>query len=78
MVTNDQRSPYGVYVAKKRTILQSPYGGRKDPTIKKSSRHRTVTGEVMYYLKFHGARMAFCRVTDGKLTSAGHRTVDLL
>jgi len=28
-----------------------------------------------YYLKFHGARTAFGRVIEGKITSAGHRTV---
>jgi len=28
-----------------------------------------------YYLKFHGARTAFCRVIEGKMTSTGHRTV---
>jgi len=28
-----------------------------------------------YYIKFHGARTAFCRVIDKKLTSAWHRTV---
>jgi len=28
-----------------------------------------------YYLKFHGARTAFGRVIEGKMTSAGHRTV---
>ena len=28
-----------------------------------------------YYLKFHGACTAFRRVTKGKITSAGHRTV---
>jgi len=27
-----------------------------------------------YYLKFHGARTAFGRVMEGKMTSAGHRT----
>ena len=27
-----------------------------------------------YYLKFHGARTAFCWVIEGKMTSAGHRT----
>jgi len=26
-----------------------------------------------YYLKFHGARTAFCRVIEGTMTSAGHR-----
>jgi len=29
----------------------------------------------MYYLKFYGARTAFGRVIEGKMTSAGHRTV---
>ena len=28
-----------------------------------------------YYLKFHGTRTAFVRVIEGKMTSAGHRTV---
>ena len=28
-----------------------------------------------YYLKFHGAHTAFGRVIEGKMTSAGHRTV---
>jgi len=27
------------------------------------------------YLKFHGARTAFGRVIEGKITSAGHRTI---
>ena len=26
------------------------------------------------YLKFHGARTAFCRVIEGKMASVGHRT----
>ena len=25
--------------------------------------------------EFHGARTAFCRLIEGKLTSAGHRTI---
>ena len=28
-----------------------------------------------YYLKFHGARTAFGRVDEGKMASAGHRSV---
>ena len=28
-----------------------------------------------FYLKFHGARTAFGRVNEGKMTSAGHHTV---
>ena len=28
-----------------------------------------------YFLKFHGARTAFCRVIEGKMASVGHRTV---
>ena len=31
--------------------------------------------KFMYNFKFHGARMAFGRVNEGKMTSAGHRTV---
>ena len=31
--------------------------------------------KLRYYLKFHGACTAFGRVNEGKMTSAGHRTV---
>jgi len=30
---------------------------------------------LRFYFKFHGARTAFGRVNEGKMTSAGHRTV---
>jgi len=59
MVTNHLRAPYGVYFTQNRT------------SICQYLRHRTVS----YYLKLNGARTAFCRVIEGKMTSTGHRTV---
>jgi len=56
--------------------VRCPAGGRKN---------RTILYHVLdivrcpvnfrYYLKFHGARTAFGRVIEGKITSDGHRTV---
>ena len=80
MVTNHIRSPYGVYFTKTRTILRSPYGAR--PAAERIVRFLVKFLDIVrcpvkfrYYLKFHGARMTFGRVNEGKITSAGHRTV---
>ena len=80
MVTNHLRAPYGVYFTKNRTILRSPYGAR--PAAGKIVRFFINFLDIVrcpvkfrYYLKFHGARTAFGRVNEGKVTSAGHRTV---
>jgi len=78
MVTNHLRAPYGVYFAKKRTILRRPYGARL-------AAGRNVQFFIIFldivrcpvkfrsYLKFHGARTAFGRVIEGKITSYGAR-----
>jgi len=80
MVKNRLRAPLGVDFTKYRTILRRPYGAR-------SAAGRIVRFSIdfldivrcpvkfRYYLKFHGARTAFGRVNEGKMTSAGHRTV---
>jgi len=80
MVTNHLRAPYGVYFTKKRTILRGPYGAR--PAAGRIVRFFIICLDIVrcpvnlrYYLKFHGARTAFGRVIEGKVTSAGHRTV---
>ena len=80
MVTNHLRAPYGVYFTKNRTILRSPYGAR--PAAERIVRFFIYFSDIVrcpvnfrYYLKFHGARTAFGRVNEGKMTSAGHRTV---
>jgi len=81
MVTNHLRTPYGVYFTKKnRTILRRPYGAR--PAAGRIVRFFIIFLDIVrcpvkfrYYLKFHGARTAFGRVTEGKITSAGHHTV---
>ena len=44
-------------------------------TIKSHFRHRAVPGEVKVLLKQLCARTAFCRVTEDKVTLAGHNTV---
>ena len=80
MVTNHLRAPYGVYFTKNRTILRRPYGAR--PAAGRIVRFFIIflgivrcPGKFRYYLKFHDARTAFGRVIEGKITSAGHRTV---
>jgi len=80
MVTNHLRAPYGVYFAKIRTILRRPYGAR--PAAGRIVRFFINFSDIVrcpvkfrYYLKFHGTRTAFGRVTEGKITSAGRRTV---
>jgi len=69
------QAPYGVFFTKNRTILRRPAGGRKNRTIFYHFLD-IVRYLVMFrhYLKFHGARTAFGRVIEGKMTSAGHRT----
>jgi len=44
---------------------------RQEELCNKFFRHRTV--KFLYYFKFHGARTAFCRVFQGKMTSVGVR-----
>ena len=80
MVTNHLRAPYGVYFTKDRTILRRPYGAR--PAAGRIVRFFINFLDIVlcpvkfrYYLKFHGARTAFGRVNEGKITSAGHHTV---
>jgi len=80
MVTNHLRAPYGVYFTKNRTILRRPYGAR--PAAWRIVRFFYQVLDIVrcpvkfrYYLKFHGARTAFGRVNEGKMTSDGHRTV---
>jgi len=80
MVTNHLRAPYGVYFSKNRTIQRRPYSAR-------AAAGRIVRFFInfldivrcpvnfRYYLKFHGARTAFGRVINGKITSAEHRSV---
>jgi len=80
MVTNHLRAPYGVYFSKNRTILRRPYRAR--PAAERIVRFFINFLDIVrcpvkyrYYLKFHGARTAFGRVNEGKMTSAGHRMV---
>ena len=80
MVTNHLRAPYGVYFTKNRTILRSPYGTR--PAAGRIVRFLINLLDIVRcpvkfwcYLKSHGARAAFGRVNEDKMTSAGHRTV---
>jgi len=80
MVTNHLRAPYGVYFTNNRTILRRPYGAR--PAAGRIVRFFIIFLDIVrcpvnfrYYLKFHGARTAFGRVIEGKITSTGHRTV---
>jgi len=79
MVTNHLRTPYGVYFTTNRTILRRPYGAR--PAAGRIVRFFIILDIVRYpvkyryYLKFHGARTAFGRIIEGKMTSAGHRMV---
>jgi len=80
MVTNHLQAPYGVYFTKNRTILRRPYGAR--PAAGRIVRFFINFLDIVrclvkfsYYLKFQGARTAFGRVNEGKMTSAGHRTV---
>jgi len=79
MVTNHLRAPYGVYFTKNRTILRRPHGAR--PAAGRIVRFFISFLDIVrcpvkfrYYLKFHGARTAFGRVTERKITSDGHRT----
>ena len=66
--------------------LQIIYGHRTASISRKIGRkNRTIFDHFLdivrcpvkfrYYLKFHGARMAFGRVIEGKMTSAEHSTV---
>jgi len=57
--------------------VRCPAGGKKNRTIFYIIFLDIVRCPVnfRYYLKFHGARTAFGRVIEGKITSAGHRTV---
>jgi len=74
MVTNHLRAPYGVYFTINRTILRRPYGAR--PAAGRIVRYFIIFLDIVrcpvkfrYYLKFHGARTAFGRVIEGKITS---------
>jgi len=56
--------------------VRRPAGGRKNRTIFYQFLDIVwCPVKFRYYLKFHGARTAFGRVNEGKMTSAGHRTV---
>ena len=55
--------------------VRCPAGGRKNRTI--FIIYLDIVRcpvNLSYYLKFHGAHTAFCRVIEGKITSAGSRT----
>jgi len=71
---NHLRAPYGVHFTKNRTILRRPAGGRKNRTIFLSllDTIRCLV-KLSYYIKFHGARTAFCWVIEGTIASTGHR-----
>ena len=80
MVTNHLWAPYGVCSSKNRMIRRRPYGAR--PSAGRIVRFFINFLDIVrcpvkfrYYLRFHGARTAFGRVNEGKMTSAGHRTV---
>jgi len=77
MVTNHLQAPYCVYNTKIRTILRRSNGVR--PAARRIVRYLINFVDIVrcpvkfrYYLKFHGARTAFGRVIEGKMTSAGH------
>jgi len=56
--------------------VRRPAGGRKYCTIFYQILDIVLCQvKFKYYLKFHGARTAFGKVIDGKMTSTGHRTV---
>ena len=58
------------------TPVRCPAGGRKNRTIFYHFLDIVrCPVKFRYYLKFHGARTAFGRFIEGKITSAGHRTV---
>jgi len=80
MVINHLRAPCGVYFTKKSydstAPVRCPAGGRKNRTIFYYFLDIVrCPVKFRYYLKFHGARTAFGRIIEGKITSAGHRTV---
>jgi len=63
-----------------RTILRRPYGARPAAwrIVQFFYQFLNIVRcpvKFRYYLKFHGARTAFGRANEGKMTSAGHRTV---
>ena len=78
MVTNHLRAPYGVYFTQNRTILRRPYGAR--PAAERIVQFFIIFLDIVrcpvkfrYYLIFHGARTAFGRVIEGKITSVPGR-----
>jgi len=80
MVTNHLQAPYGVYFTQKRTIVRRPYGAR--PAAGTIVRYLFNVLDIVrcpvmfrYYLKFQGARTAYCRVIKSKMTPAGARTI---
>jgi len=74
MVTNHLRASYGVYCTKNRTILRRPSAA--GIIVLFFCQYLDIIlcpVKLSYCLKFHGACMAFCRVIEGTMTSAGHR-----
>jgi len=75
MVTNDLRAPYGVYLTKK-SYDSTALGRRQEESYDFFINFLDIVRcpvKFRYYLKFYGARAAFGRVNEGKMTSAGHR-----
>jgi len=73
MVTNHLRALYGVFFTKNHTILLQAAGRILRFLIKILYIVRCPV-RFRFYLKFHGARTAFGRVIEGKMTFAEHRT----
>jgi len=76
MITNHLRAPYGVHFTKTSYDSTAPCRRQEESydSFCQFFRHHTVPGEVYsYYIKFHGARTAYCWVIEGTMTSAGHR-----
>ena len=74
MVTNQLRSLNGVYFTKNRTAPSRRQKESYDFFVNLLDIVRCLV-KFRYYLKFHGASTAFCIVNEGKMTSAGHRTI---
>jgi len=75
MVTNHLRAPYGVYFPKQSYDSTAP-GRRQEESYVFFVNFLDIIRcpvKFSHYLKFHGARTAFCRVIEGTMTSAGHR-----
>jgi len=74
MVTKHLQVPYSVYFTK--TSYDSTAPGRRQEESYDFYQFSYIVRCPMrfsHYLKFHGARTAFCRVIEDTMTSAGHR-----